>query len=409
MRGSGHVQRGVSGSVSVTSSPTWNGRSTTTMPGSTVRRPEGVDELGAARPRRHAQAQRPRLPVGLRDAHRDGAVGGIGRGHLEADPATAGERRGDPRIGVLVQLDAAVVGRGQVARQAGQRARHVGGAAGDEEPRFAQARRRPLALDVLARHAPRHALVQRVGVEEVASVRRRRCRHDVVQRALDEVGEAVLAGRQQQPPGEHHRADAGARLRVRPVGGEHEVVAERLAGVLRAHPAGDVGAPGDRRLPLLDHAGEQLVVAGLDGDVDGRRGEVHRPDGVAAEHGGVADRDVVLEVRLPEPDLAERAPPATLDEQRRLVEVALLPRRAGELDEAELDLRVAARPARCRRRRTWRRRGRRRPGRCRRTRRGRSTAAGRPPPGTGGRRCTARGPTRGRCSAAADRGARTRC
>ena len=65
-----------------------------------------------------------------------------------------------------------------------------------------------------------------------------------------------------------------------------------------------------RRASVVSHWAiervEQLVVAGLHGDVDGAGGEVHRPHGVTAEHRGVADRDVVLEVRLTERDLAER-------------------------------------------------------------------------------------------------------
>ena len=186
--------------------------------------------------------------------------------------------------------------------------------------------------------------MERVGVEEMPAVGSRGGGHDVVQRALDDVGEAGLAGGEQQSPGEHHRADAGARLGVGAVRREHEVIAERLARVQRAHPAGQVGAPGDRRLPLPDHGAEQLVVAGLDGDVDGAGREVHRPHGVAAEHGCLADRHVVLKVRLPELDLAERAAAPALDEPRRLVEVALVAGFAGQLDEPELDLRMAADP-----------------------------------------------------------------
>ena len=96
------------------------------------------------------------------------------------------------------------------------------------------------------------------------------------------------------------------------------------------------------RLPLGDKRFDQFVVAGLHGDVDGPRGEVHRPHGMAAEHGGVADRDVVLEVRLPERDLAERPGAAPPDERRRLIEIALLSGLAGQLDEPELDLRMPA-------------------------------------------------------------------
>ena len=126
-----------------------------------------------------------------------------------------------------------------------------------------------------------------------------------------------------------------------------------------------------RRAIVASHwatsAVEQLVVAGLDGDVDGPGGEVHRPHGMAAEHGGVADRDVVLEVRLPERDLAERPRAAPLDEQRRLIEVALLSGRGGRARRARARPRDARQPARSHHRRTCRTRGRRPAGRCRRT------------------------------------------
>ena len=112
--------------------------------------------------------------------------------------------------------------------------------------------------------------------------------------------------------------------------------------MVRSHAAGEVRAAGDRGLPLRDDRREQLVVAGLDRDVDGTGGEVQRPHGVTAEHGRLADRHVVLEVRLAEADLAERAPAAPVDEQRGLVEVALLTRHAGQLDQAQLDLGVTA-------------------------------------------------------------------
>ncbi len=174
MRGSGAVQRGVIGSVRVTSSPTANGRSTTAVPGGD-RAPSRsvVGELCTGRPRRHPQAQRPRLAVGLGDAHRDGRRRRDSRGrHLDADAAAAVEGRGDAAVGVLVDLDPGVVGGGQVGGEAGQRAGDVRRAAGDEEPRLAQARRRPLALDVArSGTVPRHTLVQRVGVEEVPAVR----------------------------------------------------------------------------------------------------------------------------------------------------------------------------------------------------------------------------------------------
>ena len=112
--------------------------------------------------------------------------------------------------------------------------------------------------------------------------------------------------------------------------------------MVRSHPAGEVRAAGDGRLPLRDDRREELVVAGLDGDVDGTRGQVQGAHGVTAEHRRLAHRHVVLEVRLTEADLAERAPAAPLDEQRGLVEVSLLARDAGHLHQAQLDLRVTA-------------------------------------------------------------------
>ena len=186
--------------------------------------------------------------------------------------------------------------------------------------------------------------MERVGVEEVPAVRGRRSGDDVVQRALDEIREARLPGGQQQPPGQHHRADPGARLRVGPVRRKHEVVAERLARVRRAHSAGEVRPSGQRHLPLGDERVEEFVVAGLHGNVDGSGGEVHRPHRMASEHRRITDRDIVLEVRLAERDLAERPRAPSSHERRRLIEVALFAGVAGQFGESELDLRMPANP-----------------------------------------------------------------
>ena len=125
--------------------------------------------------------------------------------------------------------------------------------------------------------------MERVRVEEPGAVERGRGRDDVVQRALGEVGVARVAGGEQQAPGEHHRRDAGARLRVRAVRRQLVVLAERLVAVPRAHAAGQVRAPRDRPLPLALDRGQQLVVAGLDRDVDRRARQVERAHGVPAE------------------------------------------------------------------------------------------------------------------------------
>ena len=87
---------------------------------------------------------------------------------------------------------------------------------------------------------------------------------------------------------------------------------------------------------------EQLRVAGLDGDVDGAAGQIQGAHGVAAEGVRLADRHVVLEVRAAALDVGQRGPPAPLDEQPRLLEIALLAGRAVQLDQRHLDLRVPA-------------------------------------------------------------------
>ena len=137
--------------MSVTSSPGRNGRSTTTTPGATGRRPSTSTSSAPVAHAGHPQRERPRPAVGLPDAHGDGAVGGIPRRDVDADAATTVDRRVDPAVGVLVDLDPAPVRGGEVGGEAGERPRHVGRAAGDEEPRGAQARAGPLALLVLGR------------------------------------------------------------------------------------------------------------------------------------------------------------------------------------------------------------------------------------------------------------------
>ena len=324
----------------------------------------------------------------------------------DAQPHVAGADRARHE---LVDLHAAVVGGGDVAGEAGERARHVGRAAGDVEPRRAQARGGARVLGVRVRRLARHALVQRVGVEEAAAVERRRGGDDVEERPLGEVGVAHVAGGQQQPPRELDGGDAGAGLRVGAVGRQLEVLAEGLVGVARAHAAGQVGAPLDRALPLAHDRLQQLGVAGLDGDVDGAARQVQRAYGVAAEGVRLADRHVVLEVRAAALDVGQRRPAAALDEQPRLLEVALLAGRPVQLDQRHLDLRVPAdalvavgaeRLAHV-------------VGRAARDLgqpvRRRACAGARRRPGSCGRSSRARGPTRGRCSGARARGGRSGC
>ena len=163
-----------------------------------------------------------------------------------------------------------------------------------------------------------------------------------MQDPVDDVAVAQVAGREQQPVGEHDGGDAGAGLGVGAVRRQHEVVAERLVEVAGAHAAGDVRPAGERAVELPDDGGEQLVVAGLDGHVDGAGGQVERADGVPVEHLAVADRHGVLEVPPPELVLGQAAVPAPGHEPGRLVEVALLAGDPEQLHERRLDLRVAA-------------------------------------------------------------------
>jgi hypothetical protein len=65
-------------------------------------------------------------------------------------------------------------------------------------------------------------------------------------------------------------------------------------------------------------------------------------DGVAAQGGRPADGHVVLKVLTAERVDAERPGAASLDEQPREVEIALLPGGPRELDEGHLDFRVTA-------------------------------------------------------------------
>ena len=184
--------------------------------------------------------------------------------------------------------------------------------------------------------------MQGVGVEEAAPVRGGRGRHHVVERALDEVGVRRVAVIEKQPPREHHRGDPRTGLGVGAVRRQLPVDAERLVLVVRALTARDVRPAAARPPPLTAEGVEQRVVAAVDGDIHGTRGEVVGPHRVAAERLGVAHRHVVLEVGATPLDVAERLVTAARDEQRRLPAVARFAGEAGELGQSGLDLGVAA-------------------------------------------------------------------
>ena len=197
------------------------------------------------------------------------------------------------------------VGRREVLLPRAEEAHHVRRAARAGEPRLA------LAGPLVRRGAVR-APLERVDVEE----RRPRLGHArqdaVVDGPLDEVRAGRVAGRQQQPPGEHHARDRRAGLRVGQVRRQLVRVAERLVVVAAAETAGQVR-------PRLDH----VVPAGQDrrssrGRRARRRGrhaavEVHLAHGVAGDLGGVADREVVLPVGRSEPPRPQEAVAAQVD------------------------------------------------------------------------------------------------
>ncbi len=267
---------------------------------------------------------------------------GIAGLDVDRDGRAIGQRGADRGRGVLVELQTVIVGGGDVRGQAGQGPGDVRRAARHLEPRRPQRRRRARRHHAVGGRGAGAALVQGVRVEECRALDRQRGRHDVEQVALDEVGVAGGALREQQPPAEHDRRDRRARLGVGPVGREDPVVAERLVLVVRAHAAGEVGAAGDRVLPLRDQRREQFLVPLLHCDVKGPCGQVPGPHGMPAEHRRLAHGHVVLVVGAAELDVAQCAVAAALHEQRGLREVALVAGDAAELDEGRLDLGVPA-------------------------------------------------------------------
>ena len=164
--------------------------------------------------------------------------------------------------------------------------------------------------------------------------------HGVVGGALDQVGEAALAGREQQPPREHDTADRGAGLGVCAVRRQLERVTECLVAVARPERTGEIGAGTDHGLPAGDRRIKELPVARLDGKVDNPAAEVDLADGVADRGARGSDRLMVLPVSAAEPVRPEEAMPAPLDERAGQLQVALPARRAIQLHEGHLDLGV---------------------------------------------------------------------
>ena len=133
-------------------------------------------------------------------------------------------------------------------------------------------------------------------------------------------------------------------LGVGAVGREDEVVPEFLAVVVRAHSPGQIGAPGHCSLPLTGDRLEQVFVPGLDRDVDRRRRQVERPDRMTGEGRLVPDRHVVLEIGAAPMDVGQGLVPASLQEERSLMQVTLLTGEPGQFHQPELDLGMSPHP-----------------------------------------------------------------
>jgi hypothetical protein len=183
--------------------------------------------------------------------------------------------------------------------------------------------------------------LERVDVEEARAVERDAGQNAVVDRTLDNVRVLWIAGRQQQPPAEHHAGDRGTRLGVRAVGRQLERVAEGLVAVAAAQAAGEVGAGGDHVAPSAADRIKQALVAQLGRDVDRGTVEVQLPDGMPGDARRLANGQVILPVPRSEPPLAEQPLPARLDHPGRQLEVAPLAGGPKQLHQCHLDLRVA--------------------------------------------------------------------
>ena len=349
----------------------------------------------AARPRRHPERERP-LRVAARDhLDRHGPRPRVARLDRQLDGARGRHDGADRRGRVLMELDAAVAGRGEVVVQRGEQAHDVRRAAGDGVP----------AVAALAA-----SRLQRVRVEERPAVEREAREEAVVERPLEQVGEAALARHEQQPPVPHDAGDGRAGLAVGAVGRQLVGIADRLVVVARADPAGQVGLRRGQVVPLPQHRREQRLVSGLGVEIGDSGGEVERTDGVADDRAGLPYRLGVLVVAEVEPAARERAEAAPRGQERvGELEVAALARLRGRARRARPrspDGRRCRSPARCGRRRRSGRRigGRPRGGRCRR-----SPARMRLLPGSDGRRSRARAPSRGRSTATTGRRPGTSC
>ena len=191
---------------------------------------------------------------------------------------------------------------------------------------------------------------ERVHVEEPVAGERDAGRDRVVERPLDEVGVARVAGQEEEPLVQHHERDRRAGLLVGVEGRQVVVVGEPLVAPGGAKAAGDEHPPLDGVLPDALGRGLERRVLRLGRDVERAGEEVQRAHRVAGDDLVVADLHVVEPVgavvlgrrRVVLLRVEVLAP--VLDEVPREAEVARVARRARQLHERELQLRVAGVP-----------------------------------------------------------------
>ena len=222
-----------------------------------------------------------------------------------------------------MQLDTGVRHGGEVVVQRREQPHDVRRAAGDRVPAVA-------SLTV--------SRLQRVGVEERLAVERDPGEEAVVQRSLEEVGEAALARDEQHPPVPHDAGDRRARFAVGAVGRQLVPIADRLTMVARADATGQIGLRRGQVVPLEEHRGEQRLVARLGVDVGDPGCEIERAHGVSDDRPRVANRLSVLVVVEVETAVREHAVSPPRGQRVGQLQVALPARLAVQLDKRELDL-----------------------------------------------------------------------
>ena len=218
-----------------------------------------LPQHSALRPGWDPQGQHPRPTRLLTDDHSNRSLRRIARLDVQRDRASVGQD---------VRISPARTGAAARRRHRRSRRRQRGWptcgprSAGSTRPRTRAraARTTPADRRRPDRGDARATLVQRVGVVERRAVWRGRGGDRRCTGCVRSGRRTAVAGGEQQPPGEHHRADAGAGLGVGAVGRQLPIVAEPSSWWCGALAAGQIGAACDRASPTGRQRGEQIVV-----------------------------------------------------------------------------------------------------------------------------------------------------